>query len=143
VYVHLATGLPALGAADPAARAGGWREFTHEVDSRARVEGAAFILAHGYAATSLLTYYGDGSIPVVQRDERRRWSFEAAPSEALFASPGLAVGEAKTGFGAELAAHFSHVEEIARLPRRHDGADVETFVVYRVRDPSGPVLEKE
>jgi 4-amino-4-deoxy-L-arabinose transferase-like glycosyltransferase len=140
LYLHVATGLPPLGAADPTARIGGWRELAREVDAQARAEDAAFVLAHGYAATSLLTYYGGGAIPVVQRDERRRWSFAAAPSEALFASPGLAVGEAGSGYGAELAAHFRGVEEVARLPRRHDGAEVETFVVYRVRDAKGPVL---
>ena len=133
----------ALGPADPTARIGGWRELTREVDARAGAERAAFVLAHGYAATSLLTYYGEGSLPVVQLDERARWSFEAPPSEALFAAPGLAFGAANSGFGAELAVHFRHVEEIARLPRRTEGTDLETYGLYRVSDPTGPVLEKD
>jgi 4-amino-4-deoxy-L-arabinose transferase-like glycosyltransferase len=140
LYVHVATGLPSLGAADPTARIGGWRELAREVDARARVDGAAFILAHGYAATSLLTYYGDGSLPVVQRDERARWSFQSPPSEALFSAPGLAFGAANSGYSAELAAHFRHVEEITRLARRHDGTEVESYGLYRVSEPTGPVL---
>jgi 4-amino-4-deoxy-L-arabinose transferase-like glycosyltransferase len=141
LYAHVVTGLPPLGPADPAARIGGWRELAREVDARARAEGAAFILAHGYAATSLLTYYGDGSLPVVQRDERDRWSFESAPSEGLFSAPGLAFGAANSSYGAELRAHFRSVEEIARLPRLHDGTELETYGLYRVSDPTGPVLE--
>ena len=139
--MHVATGFPPLGPADPTARIGGWRELAREVDARARAEGAAFILAHGYAATSLLTYYGDGSLPVVQRDERARWSFEPPLSEALFGGLGLAFGAANSGYGAELASHFRHVEEIARLPRRHDGTEVEAYGLYRVSEPTGPVLE--
>src|SRR5277367_939231 len=143
VYAHLATGLPPLGPADPITRIGGWRELTREVDAHAGAERAAFVLAHGYAATSLLTYYGEGSLPVVQLDERARWSFEAPPSEALFAAPGLAFGAANSGFGDELAVRFRHVEEIARLPRRADGTDLETYALYRVSDPTGLVLEKD
>jgi 4-amino-4-deoxy-L-arabinose transferase-like glycosyltransferase len=140
LYAHIATGFPPLGAADPSARIGGWRELAREVDARARADGAGFILAHGYAATSLLTYYGDGSLPVVQRDERARWSFESPPSETLFNAPGLAFGAANSGYGAELATHFRHVEEIARLARRHDGTEVESYGLYRVSEPTGPVL---
>ena len=141
LYAHVATGLPPLGPADPTARIGGWRELAREVGARAHAEGAAFILAHGYAATSLLTYYGDGSLPVVQRDERARWSFESPPSEALFSAPGLAFGAANSTFGAELAVHFRHVDEIARLARRHDGTEVEAYGLYRVSGPTGAVLE--
>ena len=143
LYAHVATGFPRLGPEDPIARIGGWRELTREVDARAGAERAAFVLAHGYAATSLLTYYGEGSLPVVQLDERARWSFEAPPSEALFAAPGLAFGAANSGFGAELAVRFRHVEEIARLSRRAEVADLEAYGLYRVSDPTGPVLEKD
>jgi hypothetical protein len=38
---------------------------------------------------------------------------------------------------------FRHVEEIARLPRRAEGADLEAYGLYRVSDPTGPVLEKD
>ena len=79
----------------------------------------------------------------MQLDERARWSFEAPPSEALFAAPGLAFGAANSGFGAELAVRFRHVEEIARLSRRTEGTDLEAYGLYRVSDPTGRVLEKD
>jgi 4-amino-4-deoxy-L-arabinose transferase-like glycosyltransferase len=140
VYVHLTTGFPPMGAADPAARIGGWRNLAREVDARAKEQGAAFVLARGYAAASLLTYYGDGALPVIQREERARWLFQPPPPEGLFASPGVALGEAKSGYAAELAAHFRHVETIARLSRLYRGVPAEEFVLYRVGEPIGPVL---
>ena len=129
-----------MGPADPGARIGGWRALAGEVFSRARDENAAFVLAHGYAATSLLTYYGQTSPPVVQAEERARWLFQPPPDEALFEKPGLAFGEATGQFGAELAKKFRHVEEIARLPRLFDGAKVQEFALYRVSEPIAPVL---
>ena len=143
IYVEVATEFAPLGGADPMARIGGWRELAREVDARAHEQGAAYILARGYAATSLLTYYGDASLPVVQRDQRERWSFEAAPPEALFAATGLAFGEANRDYRAELAAHFHEVEEVARLSRVHGGRRVEEFVLYRVGDAIEPGPQKD
>ena len=143
IYLHAETGLPRIGPADPTARIGGWRGLADQVFSRARDENAAFVLAHGYAATSLLTYYGANAPPVIQAEERARWSFEPPPDAALFAKPGLAFGEGTPSFGAELAKKFHHVEVIARLPRLFDGAKVQEFVLYRVSDPIATVLAPE
>ncbi|MFZ2109137.1 MAG: hypothetical protein WAV18_27825 [Roseiarcus sp.] len=52
-------------------------------------------------------------------------------------------GRVKCRRNPELAAHFRHVEEIARLPRRAEGMDLETYGLYRVSDPTGRVLEKD
>jgi hypothetical protein len=122
-------------------RIGGWRELTGEVDRLARERGAAFVIARGYAATSLLTYYGDPALPVVQLDQRQRWLFQDSPPEAPFAAPGLAFSEADRDFAAELAPHFARVEEVARLQRRPHGRAMETYVVYRVADSIPPALE--
>ena len=64
----------------------------------------------------------------------------AAPEEA---TSDLAFGAANSGFGAELAVRFRHVEEIARLPRRTEGMNLEAYGLYRVSDPTGRVLEKD
>ena len=141
VYGQTASGVLPLGKADPTLRIGGWRELTGEVDRLARQRGAAFVIARGYAATSLLTYYGDPALAVVQRDQRQRWLFQDSPPEALFAAPGLAFGEADRDFAAELAPHFAEIDEVARLQRRPNGRPMETYVVYRVADPIPPVLE--
>lgn len=140
-YGQAATGALALGRADPTERLGGWRELAREVNQLARGRGAAFVIARGYSATALLTYYGDPALPVVQRDARARWLFEAPPAEALFASPGLAFGRADASFAADLAKHFHRVDEVARLQRRRAGRAVESFVVYSLADPIPPVLE--
>lgn len=134
-YAHVATGWPALGAADPLARIGGWRELAGEVFTRAREERAAFILARGYAATSLLTYYGQAEPPVFQADERERWAFRPPLDQAVFAAPGIAFGEANRGFATELSTRFGHVEEVARLSRDSEGARVGEFELYRVSQP--------
>jgi len=124
-------------------RFGGWRELTRQVDQLARQRGAAFVVTVGYPATSLLTYYGDPTLPVVQRDQRQRWLFQDSPSEALFEAPGFAFIDADRDFAAELAPHFARLEEIARLQRRANGRAMETYVVYRVADPIPPVLSGE
>ena len=139
-YLHAATGQPRIGPADPIARIGGWRALSDQVFSRARDENAAFVLTHGYAATSLLTYYGPNAPPVVQAGERVRWLFEPPPDEALFSRPGLAFGEASGEFSATLGKKFGRVEEIGRLPRVSTGAKVQDFALYRVSDPIAPVL---
>ncbi len=121
-YLHVATGVPEFGAADPLARIGGWRELTQAVDARARGEGAAYVLARGYAATSLLTYYGDGALPVVQSGEVERWIFQARPALDP-AAVGLAFGEQGRGFEDELRSKFRSVEARGALARPFGGAE--------------------
>ena len=136
VYLHVATGWPALGAADPLARIGGWRELVRQVDTQAHDEGAAFVIARGYAATSLLTYYGDGALPVAELGEPERWLF-APPVPLPPAAPGLAFGEAGRGFGDDLRARFRIVAPLGGLTRRQGGAEVEAYEAYRVAEPIG------
>jgi len=136
-YLHVGAGWPALGTLDPAARIGGWRELAVQVDAEARTENAAFIVARGYAATSLLTYYGDGEIPVVQSGDPERWIFAPPPEPSLFARPGLAIGEAERGEERDLKSKFREVARIGVLSRQRAGADVETFELFRVAGPIG------
>ncbi len=138
VYLHVATAWPRLGAADPLARIGGWRELTLKVDAAARERRAAFLLTRGYAATSLLTYYGDSKLPVAQSEERSRWDFEPKIAENIFDAPGLALGEAGRGYEAELGERFRHVQEIARLSRSSLGGTTAEYILYSVADPIHP-----
>ena len=137
-YLHVATAWPDLGPADPIARIGGWRALAGEVDAKARQEKAAFILARGYAATSLLTYYGAPAPPVLQSEEPLRWTFQRQPAVGLFAAPGLAFAEADRGYEQELALRFHTVEEIAKLKRRLGARDVGDYALYRVAGPIAP-----
>ena len=110
------------------------------MEALAQRESAAFVLTRGYAATSLLTYYGPALPPVIQPDERARWAFEPPPDAALFARPGLAFAEAQAGFANQLSAHFRKVEEIDHLARKFGATPVADYVVYRVADPIDGVL---
>jgi 4-amino-4-deoxy-L-arabinose transferase-like glycosyltransferase len=140
--VHVATMWPSHGAAELLARwIGGWRTLTAEVDSRARSEGAGFILVDGYASTSLLTVYGDGAVPVLQAQDRERWQFLPAPDMQVFDRPGLAFTGGNREFESELARHFRHVEPLGRLARKWQGDDVGEFQLFRVSDAIPPVFE--
>lgn len=140
--VHVVTMWPSPGAAELLARRiGGWRALTSEVDSRARSEGAGFIFADGYASTSLLTFYGDGAIPVLQAQDRERWQFLPPPDMQVFDRPGLAFTGVDGGVASELARHFRHVEPLGRLARKWQGTDVAEFQLFRVSGAIPPVFE--
>ena len=140
-FLQATTGLLPLGAADPTARLEGYRDLAHALDPRARAEKAPYVLTQGYALTSLMTYYGDPAIAVVQPEQRIRWIFEPAPPESLFAEPGLALGEADRRFDLILKMRFRSVEPAGFIERGRAGTPVETYELYRVADPYGPVLD--
>ncbi len=140
-FAQAMTGIVPLGRVDPTARIEGFRDLARELDAKARADRAAFVLTQGYALTSLMTYYGDASIAVVQPDQRMRWIFEPGPPKALFAAPGLALGEAGKGFEADLKRRFRSVEPAGVLERRRGGALLGAYDLYRVADPVAPVLD--
>jgi 4-amino-4-deoxy-L-arabinose transferase-like glycosyltransferase len=140
-FVQVETGVLPLGAADPTARVVGFRDLAHDLDARVTADGAAFVLTQGYALTSLMTYYGDPSIPVVQPEQRIRWIFEPPPPDTLFGAPGLALGEAGRGFDFILRMRFGSVEPAGVLERRRAGRTIGTYELYRVADPFAPVLD--
>ena len=140
-FVQATTGLIPLGAADPTARLGGFRDLAHDLDFEARAENAAYVLTQGYALTSLMNYYGDPAIAVVQPEQRIRWIFEPAPPEALFAAAGLALGEEGRRFDLILKMRFRSVEPAGLIERRRAGAVLGTYELYRVADPFAPVLD--
>ena len=140
-FLQVMTGALPLGRLDPAARLEGFRELTREADLKARADAAPYILTQGYALTSLLTYYGDPAIAVVQPEQRMRWIFEPAPSESLFAAPGLALGEADRRFDLVLKTRFRVVEPAGVLERRRAGETLATYELFRVADPIRPVLD--
>jgi 4-amino-4-deoxy-L-arabinose transferase-like glycosyltransferase len=140
-FAEILTGAVALGPANPLARLEGFRALARDLDERARADGAAYVLTQGYALTSLMSYYGDPAIAVVQPEQRMRWIFEPMPPETLFAAPGLALGEPGRRFDLILAMRFRGVERAGLLERRGAGGAVEAYELYRVADPYGPVLD--
>ena len=141
-FAQATTGIVPGSIADPAGRIEGFRDLARELDARARADRAAFVLTQGYALTSLMTFYGDPSVAVVQPDERIRWIFKPDPPQSLFAAPGLALGEAGKDFAADLRRRFRRVEPAGGLERRRaNGAPVAAYDLYRVADPVPPVLD--
>lgn len=140
-FVEALTGAVPLGPANPLARLEGFRALARDLDAAARADGAAYVLTQGYALTSLMSYYGDRGIAVVQPEQRMRWIFEPSPSETLFGAPGLALGERGRRFDLVLGMRFRKVEAAGVLERRGGGGSVEDYELYRVADPYAPVLD--
>jgi 4-amino-4-deoxy-L-arabinose transferase-like glycosyltransferase len=140
-FAEAITGAVALGPANPLARLEGFRELARDLDARAQADNAPYILTQGYALTSLMTYYSDPAIAVVQPQQRMRWIFEPQPPETLFAAPGLALGEPGRRFDLSLKMRFHKVEPAGLLQRRQAGGTLETYELYRVADPYAPVLD--
>jgi hypothetical protein len=140
-FAEALTGAVPLGPANPLARLEGFRELARDLDARAHADNAAYILTQNYALTSLMTYYGDPAIAVVQPQQRMRWIFEPQPPETLFAAPGLALGEPGRRFDLSLKMRFRKVEPAGLLQRRQAGGTLEAYELYRVADPYAPVLD--
>jgi 4-amino-4-deoxy-L-arabinose transferase-like glycosyltransferase len=126
-YVRLATGWPLLGPTDPALRIGGWGALAAEVDAFARDRGAHVVEAQGYAATSLLSFYGAPTLTVVEYAEPDRWSFRPPVliqgKRLVFGPPGLAK---------ELSGLFAKVTPIRTIRRRVGGAVLESYALFEV-----------
>ena len=140
-FAEAMTGAVPLGAANPLARLEGFRDLARDLDAKARADNAPYVLTQGYALTSLMTYYGDPAIAVVQPEQRMRWIFEPEPPETLFAAPGLALGEPGRRFDLILRMRFREVEPAGLLQRRQAGGTLEAYELYRVADPYAPVLD--
>jgi 4-amino-4-deoxy-L-arabinose transferase-like glycosyltransferase len=140
-FAEALTGAVPLGPADPLARLEGFRAMARDLDAKVRVDNAPYVLTQGYALTSLMTYYGDPAIAVVQPEQRMRWIFEREPPETLFSAPGLALGEPGRHFDLILKMRFREVEPAGLLQRRQGGGMLETYELYRVADPYAPVLD--
>ena len=132
VYLHLATAWPAFDA-DPTARIGGWRALTAQVFEVAKARQARFVLARGYAATSLLTFYGPAAPPVGEFGEPERWTFRA-PLDA--SGEGLAFGPPE--FADELARRYSHVERVATISRVVAGRARENYALFQIGGETPP-----
>jgi hypothetical protein len=126
-----------LGRADVTARLGDWRDLTERVDRLARLQNASFLAVTcgypgGYEEVSLLTYYGDPTLPVVPVGDPDRWTFETAPSETLLGAPGIGFGRFGWGPEVELAKHFQRVDEIARLARPDGDLPARQYAIFSV-----------
>ncbi len=126
-YLHLATGLPRFGPSDPFLRIGGWRALSAEVFSAAKARGDGFVVAQGYAATSLLSFYGPPAPQVVQAGEPERWAFRPP---VVLKGEGLAFGS--PDFADALRPLYPRVKPLQILRRRVSGVELEPYVLFSV-----------
>ncbi len=98
-------------------------------------------LTQGYALASLMRFYGDRAIAVVQPEQRIRWIFEPSPPESLFASPGLALAEAGGASISCSGCASATSNGSGALERSRAGLPIEKYELYRVSDPYAPVLD--
>jgi hypothetical protein len=108
-------------------RIGGWRELAPRVFALARAHDARFVLAQGYAATSLLSFYGPPSPAVIEAGEPERWTFRPPVDTS---GDGLAFGP--PSFADELARRYAHVTPLETLRRRVGEIALEPYVLFLV-----------
>jgi 4-amino-4-deoxy-L-arabinose transferase-like glycosyltransferase len=144
VYAQAVFGVVPMGRGDPLARllGVGLPDMLQKVEALSGENRAGAILTTDYATTAWLAFYAPPSMPVAQVGEEYRFP-DAPPLPATLAKRTLLyVCEDRAGrrnFDRRdlIAAHFSHVEPIARLDRRRNGVVVAEYRVYRVTGPKG------
>ena len=128
---------------DPTALLKGWRQLASDINTLVRQEGAGYVLTQGYALNSLLQVYSPNGPPVFQFNEPQRWSYNPARSQPDASAPGLLIVELRRLNQPEPRARFASIREIARLTRTRRGAVLDTYMVFRVANPTRPILDSE
>ena len=126
---------------DPTSQLAGWRDLARDLDSVVQREGAGYVLTQGYALTGLLKIYGREGLPVLQYNERYRWTYDPSIAQPDPTKPGLYIVELKRADDQGVRARFASYTEVARLTRRRHGAALETYLLYRLERPTTAVLD--
>jgi hypothetical protein len=113
-----------------------------QIDDLRRSTDAGIVLTKDYGLASWLAFYLPSHPPVEQITERMRWVDAPAPDPKLFQGPMLFVCSNPCSWDLELPKLFNAVERLAVLPRQRRGVTIEQYLIYRVADPRGPVLEE-
>lgn len=95
LFADLSAPRNVLPIANPVAEASrGWDGFANDLSRLARAHGAKWLATTNYNLVGQLTYYGVDGLPVVQIDERYRYSGFAGPTPETLTDPALYVVEA-------------------------------------------------
>jgi Dolichyl-phosphate-mannose-protein mannosyltransferase len=142
LYWHLMFPLVTLGESrDPTAQTRGWSEFGRAIEAQRIAVGAQWIATTSYATTGQLAFQERSNVPVLQIDERLRYINLPPVSEAILRAPALYVELQRREDPDRLRKHFRTVTALGALDRLSNGVPIATYVLYRLAEPTGPVLE--
>lgn len=142
VFAQAAVGVVPLGRGnDPTEKklAAGWAELGPRIDAVRRQAGAG-VLTTSYALTGWLSFYLPSRPPVVQVNQRIRWSNAPAPDPGLLKGPLLYVCEDTRDFSKLVGSKFAKIERLGAIARERNGVPIERYVIYRVEGPIGDPL---
>src|SRR6266849_4530733 len=144
IYLQAMFAIIPLGRSDPTARklGAGWPVLAAQIDDIRRNVGAGIVLTKDYGLASWLAFYLPSHPPVEQMNVRMRWVDAPAPDPELFRGPMLFVCSGSCAENGKPPESFNIVERLALLPRQRRGVTIDEYVIYRVADPRGPVLEQ-
>ena len=137
-----AFGVLPLGSKDPTARrlAVGWDEIAPKIEAIRERENVTAIVTTDYTLTGWLSFHLPPSTPVVQMTERIRWVDAPQPSSAMLAGPLLYVCRGGCPHLDEIREGFGSVSLVDAIPRARNGAVIDTYTLYRLGQPTRPVL---
>ncbi len=142
-YAEATTGFLPLGRHDPRTRVLGigWPTVGVEIEALRARAGARVILTTDYTLASLAQLYLPSATPVVQINDRVRWSNEPAPSPQLFQGVSLYVCKNACSKLFKVRSRFGSVTPVAALRQDAQTGAGPLYHVYEVSGPRAPVLD--
>jgi len=141
IYAHAVKPIvhgPGIG--DPTSQMRGWTQLAADVERLRLLHGARWIATSNYATTGQLAFQFRSGPQVVQLTERLRYAHLPPVDETVLRSPAIYVELERRQEPAMLRGRFRSVTELGKLARTYGDTSIATYVVYRVADPTGPVL---
>ena len=104
--------------------------------------GATCVLAMDYGTTAWLSFYLPPGTCVQQPIQRIRWVNFPPPTPEQLAGKLLFVDEAQLGPRYYVTTKFGHIEQAAQATRTRGPLVIETYALYELSKPNGPVLDE-
>lgn len=145
IYAQCMFGVLPIGKADPTSRLldYGWPELAASINSAATQQGASAIIGTEYEPVSSQSFYGRGSLPVIQLTQRVRWANEPKPDHKVLSGRLLYVCREPCAKVDRLHQRFATFDYLGSLPRTRDGTQIESYRLYLAAKPLRAVLDPE
>ena len=126
---------------DPTSQMRGWSQFAADIEHVRLANGARWIATSSYATTGQLAFQFKSGPQAVQLTERLRYAHLPPPDDTVLRSPAIYVELERRQALSMLREHFGSVTDLGKLTRSYRGTSLATYVLYRIADPIGPVLQ--